>query len=72
MLKEARNAGYTVCNFCSTMHPTIIVGNKNNNSYHLSNCKFAHKDKTKRVEFDSVEEAKLAKFKPCSTCNPDK
>lgn len=48
-----------------------IIGNKNNKSYHLDSCQFAPKSSLKIEEFASVEEAKAAGYRACSTCNPD-
>ena len=70
-IQEAKDAGYTACNICCT-NQSNIIGNNKNNSYHLANCKFAPRDKTKRIEFNSIEEAKIKGYKPCSTCNPGK
>ena len=47
-----------------------IIGNNNNKSYHLPTCQYAPKNKAKRVEFKSIEEAKAAGYRACSTCNP--
>ncbi|MCQ2459054.1 MAG: hypothetical protein MJ081_01645 [Ruminococcus sp.] len=48
----------------------IIVGNRNNKSYHKANCRFAPSNRLKRVEFWSVEEAINASYTPCQSCNP--
>ena len=49
---------------------TQIIGNRNNNSYHRSDCRYAPRDPNKRVEFNSIAEAQQAGYRPCNSCNP--
>ena len=53
-----------------TVNRGIIVGNKNYKYYHRPDCQYAPRDPQKRIEFDNIEEAKSAGYRPCKTCNP--
>lgn len=47
-----------------------IIGNKNNNTYHTPECRYAPRNPQKIVEFASVAEAAAAGYLPCWTCRP--
>ena len=48
----------------------MIIGNTENKTCHMANCKFAPKKYPKRIEFDSLEDAYDKKYKDCSFCKP--
>ena len=50
---------------------TMVIGNSLQNSYHRPKCKYAPRKSEKRVEFESIDMARKAGFKPCPACNPD-
>ena len=74
--EEALEKGFKPCHSCNPINKadnkSMIIGNKNNKSYHLPTCQYAPRAADKKVEFINVEEAAKEGYKPCSTCNPNK
>lgn len=63
-------ADVVVANKNATNAGGMIIGNNNNHSYHRIKCQYAPRNPQKRVEFNSVDEARLAGYRPCGTCKP--
>lgn len=48
----------------------MYIGNRQNQSFHCLDCKYAPKNPIKRVEFCSKKEATGMGYSACKTCNP--
>ncbi len=52
---------------------TYFVANKNSDVYHLTDCKWAKKIKSRNIiHFSGAQEAENQNFVPCRSCNPDR